>query len=332
LDYAVETFNLTKVFKGGKRAGSNPLVALDHVNLKVEKGAFFGLLGPNGAGKTTLIKILCTIVLPTEGTAKVNGYDILKEPDKVRESFGWLHGETGGRTLYWRLSAEDNLKFYAYLQNVPKHIAEKRISALLEFFDLEKDKDKLVKEFSTGMKVRVMLARSLLANPPIFFMDEPTVGLDTIAAVETRALLKAMNRELGKTIIFTSHNMYEVEKLCERVAIIRKGRIVVDATPSQLSAMIKGSRPIELKIRGVYDPVRIAERLEELPLVRSIVNVKREGSDAELLLWAVDEYEAIPQIVNSLKELGVKITSIRQVEPNLEEVFVEIAKGEGDWK
>jgi ABC-2 type transport system ATP-binding protein len=183
MNYAVETFDLTKVFKGEKEARKGRLVtAVDHVHLTIEPGELVGLLGPNGAGKTPLIKMLCTIILPTEGTATVNGYDILEESEKGRSSFGWFHGETGGRSLYWRLSAEDNLRFYAYLQNVPKAIAEKRIDALLDFFDLTEDRRKLVKDYSTGMKVRVMLARALLHNPPLLFMDEPTIGLDTLSA------------------------------------------------------------------------------------------------------------------------------------------------------
>jgi len=250
MDYAVETFDLTKIFKTKEKGKKRIVKAVDHVNIKVKKGEFFGLLGPNGAGKTTLIKILCTIILPNGGTARVNGYDILKEPYKVRSSFGWFHGETGGRSLYWRLSAEDNLRFYAYLQNIPKDVAERRINALLEFFGLTEDRKKLVKEYSTGMKVRVMLARALLHNPPILFMDEPTIGLDTISAVETRKLLKALNMELGKTVIFTSHNMFEVEQLCERVAIMRNGRIVADSTPSKLRDMLRDICAVEVELKG----------------------------------------------------------------------------------
>jgi len=138
--------------------------------------------------------MLCTLIIPDEGTASVAGYDVLREPDKVKENIGWLHGETGGRALYWRLSARDNLKFYAYLQNIPSEVANRRINALLEFFDLTKDADRLVKDFSTGMKMRVMLARTLLSNAPILLMDEPTVGLDATGAIETRNLLKACAR------------------------------------------------------------------------------------------------------------------------------------------
>jgi len=171
LDTAVETENLTKYFKGD---GKEKIVAVDRVNLSVKEGEFFGLLGPNGAGKTTLIKILCTLVIPDEGTARVAGFDVVKDADKVRECIGWLHGETGGRALYWRLSARDNLRFYAYLQNIPPAMARKRIDALLEFFELSKAADSLVNDFSTGMTMRVLLARTVLSNAPILLMVEPT--------------------------------------------------------------------------------------------------------------------------------------------------------------
>ncbi|MEM2089006.1 MAG: ABC transporter ATP-binding protein, partial [Thermoproteota archaeon] len=187
MNHAVETENLTKYFR--KDGGKDNIVAVDHVNLSVRTGEFFGLLGPNGAGKTTLIKILCTLIIPDEGTARIAGFDVVKEAEKIRECIGWLHGETGGRALYWRLSARDNLRFYAYLQNLPPDVSRKRIDALLEFFELNKDADRLVKDFSTGMKMRVMLARTLLSNAPILLMDEPTVGLDATAAIETRQLL-----------------------------------------------------------------------------------------------------------------------------------------------
>jgi ABC-2 type transport system ATP-binding protein len=325
MNYAVETFDLTKVFKGEKEARKGRLVtAVDHVHLTIEPGELVGLLGPNGAGKTTLIKMLCTIILPTEGTAKVNGYDILEEPEKVRSSFGWFHGETGGRSLYWRLSAEDNLRFYAYLQNVPKAIAEKRIDALLDFFDLTEDRRKLVKDYSTGMKVRVMLARALLHNPPLLFMDEPTIGLDTLSAVETRHLLQALSAELRKTIIFTSHNMYEVEQLCKRVAIMRRGKIIVDSTPSVLRDMIRDVQAIEVEIKGSGRPAELVPRLVALPGVKKVIEQKHVGDTVVIRLQVEDEYEALPLLTERLHSDGVKVSSIRQVEPTLEDIFVKL--------
>ncbi|MEM2889074.1 MAG: ABC transporter ATP-binding protein [Candidatus Bathyarchaeia archaeon] len=328
LEYAVETFQLTKTFESKEKGQKRVVRAVDQVDIKVKKGEFFGLLGPNGAGKTTLIKILCTIILPDQGTAKINGYDILKQPYEARNSFGWFHGETGGRSLYWRLNAEDNLRFYAYLQNVPKDIAEKRIDALLEFFDLSEDRKKLVKEYSTGMKVRVMLARALLHNPPILFMDEPTIGLDTISAVDTRKLLQALNTQLGKTIIFTSHNMFEVEQLCDRVAIMRKGKIIADSSPSQLREMLRDIRAVEVEVKESSDLQKIAEKLANTPAVKKILETTNNAHTHIIRLQVENEYEAIPEIAEKIKSLGIKVSAIRQSEPSFEDIFVKLARGE----
>lgn len=328
MEYAVETFDLTKIFESKEEGVKRVVKAVDHVNIRVKRGEFFGLLGPNGAGKTTLIKMLCTIILPTEGTAKVNGYDIIKEPVKVRSCIGWFHGETGGRSLYWRLNAEDNLRFYAYLQNVPKDVAKRRIEALLEFFELTKDKKKLIKDYSTGMKVRVMLARALLHNPPILFMDEPTIGLDTISAVETRRLLKALNTELGKTIIFTSHNMFEVEQLCERIAIMREGRVIADAPPSVLREMLRDVRAVEVEIRGDSDLSEVTRALLSLPIVGRITETKNNSLTITIRIQVDDEYEAIPVIASKLHSLGVKVSAIRRTEPTLEDIFVKLTREE----
>jgi ABC-2 type transport system ATP-binding protein len=326
LEYAVETFDLSKTFKTKEKGKRRVVKAVHRVNIKVRKGEFFGLLGPNGAGKTTLIKILCTIILPDEGTAEVNGYDILKEPYEVRRCFGWFHGETGGRSLYWRLNAEDNLRFYAYLQNVPRDVAERRIDALLEFFSLSEERKKLVKEFSTGMKVRVMLARAILHNPPILFMDEPTIGLDTISAVETRKLLRALNKELKKTIIFTSHNMFEVEQLCERVAIMRKGEIIADSPPPKLREMLREIRAVEVEIKDEASAEKVAEKLASLPIVRKVLEIKNNPYSFVVRLQVDDEYEAIPIIAEKVRSLGLKVSAIRQSEPTFEDIFVKLAK------
>ncbi len=328
MEHAVETFELTKEFETKEKGKKRAVKAVDHVNIKVKKGEFFGLLGPNGAGKTTLIKMLCTIIIPTEGTAKINGHDILKEPYQVRSSFGWFHGETGGRSLYWRLNAEDNLRFYAYLQNVPEDVAKRRIDALLEFFDLTDDRKKLVKEYSTGMKVRVMLARALLHNPPIFLMDEPTIGLDTISAVETRRLLKALSTELGKTVVFTSHNMFEVEQLCERVAIIKDGRVIADSSPKKLREMLKGVHAIEVELRDCQNPADTAQKLADLSMVKQVLESRNDASGTVIRLQVDDEYEAIPLIADRLRSLGVKVSAIRQAELTFEDIYVKLTKGE----
>jgi ABC-2 type transport system ATP-binding protein len=320
-DHSIETIGITKEYPGKEK----PLVAVDHVDLLIRSGELFGLLGPNGAGKTTLIKMLCTLILPTEGTAKVGGYDIVKEAAKVRETIGWLHGETGGRALYWRLSARDNLRFYAYIQNVPSDVARKRIEALLEFFDLKREADSLVKNYSTGMKVRVMLARTLLPNPPILLLDEPTVGLDAQTAIETRKLILTLNRELHKTILLTSHNLYEVEKLCERVAIINTGKIVALGTMDQLAHLIHEAKTVEVRLEGT-DGEAATQIIQQLDLIRRVVISERSGDGWIIRAEVSDLDSAIPRIANALAG-NFRIRGISEIRPHLEEIFVKITEG-----
>lgn len=321
-DWSIETIGLTKEYGGKGKA----LVAVDHVDLLVRSGELFGLLGPNGAGKTTLIKMLCTLILPNEGTAKVGGYDIVREAAKVRETIGWLHGETGGRALYWRLSARDNLRFYAYIQNVPSQVAKKRIEALLEFFDLQRDADNLVKDYSTGMKVRVMLARTLLPNPPILLLDEPTVGLDAQTAIETRKLILTLSHELRKTILLTSHNLYEVEKLCERVAIINNGKIVALGTVNQLAHLIREAQAIEVRLDGT-DGEAAQRIVEELNVVRKVLASERLGDGWVIRAEVTDVDSAIQKVTGALSNGNFRIRGILEIRPSLEEIFVKITEG-----
>ncbi len=322
---AIEVSGLTKIFERKENGRKIPFAAVDNIDLEVEEGELFGLLGPNGAGKTTLIKILCTLILPDSGRAFVNGYDVVKEPEKVRASIGWLHGETGGRALYWRLSARDNLRFYASLQNIHPDIAEKRIDALLDFFDLKRDANTLVKDFSTGMKVKVMLARTLLPNPPILLMDEPTVGLDAASAVETRKLLKALSTELGRTILFTSHNMFEVERLCERIAIMNSGKIIAIDTPLQLSEIASEIKAVEVKISEIADS-KTLNLLQGLDGVRRVIKTEI-GEDYSLIQVEVrDEQEAIATIPNFLQGKGFNVISIQRALPTLEDVYMKLTR------
>lgn len=321
-DRSIETIGLTKIY--GEKG--KPLLAVDHVDVLVRAGELFGLLGPNGAGKTTLIKMLCTLILPTEGSAKVGGYEIVKEAARVRETIGWLHGETGGRALYWRLSARDNLRFYAYIQNVPSDVARKRIEALLDFFDLKDYADKLVKDFSTGMKVRVMLARTLLPNPPILLLDEPTVGLDAQTAIETRKLILTLSKELKKTILLTSHNLHEVERLCERVAIINNGKIVALGTVDQLAHLIREARTIEVRLDGANGE-QATRLVREIGLVRGISLSEKMGDGWIIRAEVSDLDSAIPRIVNALADGKFRIRAISEIRPTLEEIFVKITEG-----
>lgn len=319
-DYAILSDNLTKIYRGKNKE----IKAVDHISLKIKRGEFFGLLGPNGAGKTTFTKMLATLLIPDEGEAWVDGYSILKESVEVRKRIGWMMGETGGRSLYWRLSGYDNLMFFAMLQNVPRNIAEKRIRILLKFLELEDAADKLVLEYSTGMRIKLMLIRALLHNPDILILDEPTLGLDVESAIKVRTFLRRLTDELGKTILFTSHNMYEVEQLCDRIAIINKGKIIFEGTPREIRERVEELKVIEISLLTNDSEIEnILRKINAIPIVKDILSYDKTGEYYKIRVAVEDQYVAIPEIANVLKD--VKVESISRSLPTLEEAFLKIA-------
>ena len=205
--------------------------ALDDISVRIKEGSFVGLLGPNGAGKTTLTKILTTLLIPTSGEAYIDDISI-REDKKVRQIVGAVFGETGGRSLYYRLSVQDNLMFYGTLSGLSKSIAKKRIQSLLNYFDLEEKKDALVMKLSTGMKAKVLLIRSLVPFPKVLLLDEPTLGFDAESSEKAKDLLNEFNREFGTTILLTSHNFPEIDELTSRLILIDSGKIVQDCAPT----------------------------------------------------------------------------------------------------
>jgi len=208
----------------------------------VREGEVFGVLGPNGAGKTTLIKILCTLILPTSGEAYVNGYDIVKESGKVRESIGFV--TTDERSFYWRLTGRQNLEFFASLHNFYSRDARDIVDELLDVVDLKDRADERFLNYSAGMKQRMAIARGLLNEPEVLFMDEPTRSLDPGAAQSLRDFIKRhIVKERGNTIFISTHNLDEAEELCDRVAIFDEGKINVVGSPDELKSNLgDGSR------------------------------------------------------------------------------------------
>lgn len=207
--------------------------ALDNVSFEIKTGEIFGLLGENGAGKTTMLRILSTIMKPTEGTAVVSDYDILKESDEVRSNIGILFGgETG---LYERLTARENIRYFGELNDMNLSEINKRTKELAKIFDMEDYMDKKVGGFSKGMKQKTSFARSIVHNPKVLLFDEPTSGLDVTAINEVHNFIVNAKKE-GKTVIFSSHTMSEVEKLCDRIAILHKGKIMAVGTKEELEA------------------------------------------------------------------------------------------------
>jgi len=205
------------------------------INLQVREGEVFGLLGPNGAGKTTLIKILCTLIFPSAGTARVNGYDVLKESKKVRESIGYV--TTDERSFYWRLTGRQNLEFFANLHNYYSSRARERVFELLEIVNLENRADDPFLSYSAGMKQRLAIARGLINDPRVLFMDEPTRSLDPKAAQSARDFISSyIIREQEKTIFLSTHNLSEAEQLCNRIAILDEGKIKIAGSPQELKS------------------------------------------------------------------------------------------------
>jgi len=224
---AIDVQGLTKFF--------GRVVAVDHVNFSVQRGEIVGLLGPNGAGKTTTLRILTTVLRPTEGTAKVNGYDVLKESRGVRESIGVLPEDAG---LYDRLTPRETLRYYARLSGMKNVDIENKIDELLDMFELkDREKDR-VSAFSKGMRQKLALARALIHDPPILFLDEPTAGLDVISARAIRQFI-TKSTEKGKTVLLSTHNMVEAQQLCGRIVMINKGRIVAEGTIGELETLTK---------------------------------------------------------------------------------------------
>ncbi len=241
-----------------KRYGD--LIAVDGIDLTVKKGEIFGLLGPNGAGKTTTLMMLSSLLKPTSGTAFINGFDVLKEPMRVRESIGMVFQDPSSDRV---LSAYENLKLHALLYDVPMKLIDSKIDEVLTLVDLEKRKHDLVKNFSGGMRRRMEIARGLLHQPQVFFLDEPTLGLDPQTRAHVWQYIKSLADKASMTIVLTTHYMEEAEKLCTRIAIVDHGRIVALDSPQNL---IRGLGGDTVLLKGAID----FNKIKQLAFVKEI--------------------------------------------------------------
>lgn len=234
-DVVIQTENLTKIFeKGSKRE----VIALHNVSLEIGRGEVFGLLGPNGAGKTTLIRILVGLLTPTEGKAWVMNKNVVDEIDYIRKKVALLPQEAG---IYERLTARENLVYYGGMYGIPDDELQKRADNLLDIVGLREKEDFQVKGFSGGMKRKVLVARALMIEPEIVFMDEPTTGIDTLGARVVRNLLKKLSEEQNQTIVLTTHDLNEVSQLCNRVGILNEGDLVAIGKPGELEEKYKAA-------------------------------------------------------------------------------------------
>lgn len=310
---AVETRGLGRAYKGKNRS-SPEIRALDNVSLSIETGEVRGLLGPNGAGKTTLVRILSTILLPSEGEAFVLGHDVVQETAAVRALIGIVFG--GDKGLYPKLSARQTLDYWAALYNVPAAEARRRVPALLERVGLTERSDDRVETYSRGMKQRLHLARGLIGDARVLFLDEPTIGMDPIAARDFRALIGELRGE-GRTILLTTHDMAEAEAVCDRVALIDRGRLLAVETPESLAQLV--SRHERIDFEG---SVHTADIVRELGGVAAVDAVPTGGYRVE-----VEDSDVIRTVLSHLVDAGV--TTVRTSRPSLEEVYVHIIGDRG---
>ncbi|MDQ2692686.1 MAG: ABC transporter ATP-binding protein [Chloroflexota bacterium] len=319
---AIEVSHLRRTFVshiGVIKRTAKEIVAVDDVSFEIEEGELFGLLGPNGAGKTTTTKMLTTLLIPTSGTAAVKGFDVVRDADQVRRRIGFIFG--GERGLYWRLSGIDNLRYFASLYNVDPDTTKKRIEYLLDMVGLNGRGEEKVQGYSRGMKQRLHVARTLLHNPDILFLDEPTLGLDPVGAREFRQVILNLQSE-KKTILLTTHYMFEADALCDRIAVINHGRIIALDTPGGLKSQVRDLNVVEVETFGLPEP--ILEKLRDLPFVDAL-SVEDHDQKQMLLVQTARGAEAVPDIMSAIE--GQRVGRVVVREPTLEDAYVRLVGG-----
>lgn len=311
---AVEIEGITRVYPSAGK-GAPPRTALHGVDLVVETGEVHGLLGPNGAGKTTLCKILATVLLPTAGVARVDGFDVVGQTQEVRSRIGIVFG--GERGLYTRLTARQNLGYWAALYRVPRRVAVRRIDALLARVGLADRADQRVETYSRGMKQRLHLARGLVANQRVLILDEPTTGMDPVAAHDFRALVGSLRAE-GRTVLLTTHDMAEAEAICDRVTMIDGGHLLGTEDPHTIGSWISAYERVEAR------PVS-TELATALATLDGVGDIEPIGDGAVRVHTTAEG--ATEAVLRTLLDAGV--TTITTGRPSLEEVYLHVIGARG---
>ncbi len=297
------------------------VTALFGISLEVAEGELFGLLGPNGAGKTTLMKILSTLVLPNSGRAAIFGHDVVREETEARRMVGLITADE--RSFYWRLTGRQNLLFFAALYQLHRREAEERVAELLELLDLTGAAGQRFQTYSTGMRQKMAIARGLLANPRVLLVDEPTRSLDPMSAQTVRAFLKEKIVRTGCTIILATHQMAEAEQLCDRVAVLDRGRVLAMGTIRELRLGHRRDR-CRLEVGGLDGRWGRWVALEQLPGVTGVSVSGRQDGTTVLEVGLADSRSVLPRLIESVVSLGGSIHDCRVEERPLEEIFVEL--------
>jgi ABC-2 type transport system ATP-binding protein len=319
---AIEAEKLRRTYKqtsGFLRRRTKTIEAVRGIDFEVSEGELFGLLGPNGAGKTTTIKMLVTLLIPSSGAARVLGHDVVSDARAVRRKIGYVFG--GDRGAYERLSGLDNLRYFSELYGVPPKVQKRRIPELLELVGLTGREKERVEGYSRGMKQRLHIARGLLHDPPVVVLDEPTIGLDPVGAREIRHTIAEL-AQAGKTVLLTTHYMYEADALCNRIAVIAEGEIVAEGTPSALKSVVADRTVVEIEAYGLPDAA--LERVRASPGVTSVSVEEREHVQL-LLVQAPKGLELTQQLLGCLGDVRVGRVAAR--EPTLEDAYVSLVTG-----
>ena len=317
---AIVTRSLSKTYKtkqGFWKRTTKLTEAVVDVSFQVEKGELFGLLGPNGAGKTTTVKMLSTLLIPSSGSISILGLDILKDTREIRKRIGFTFG--GARGLYGRLTGIENLRYFAELYALPPDVTRKRIPELLELVGLDGRGGDKVETYSSGMQQRLHLARALLHDPELIFLDEPTVGIDPVGARELRATIKNLKAR-GKTILLTTHYMAEADELCDRIAIINQGELVALDTPYALKQLISHESVVELRLSAQHgDEVQKVVESTNIPLKLKVL----ENNGVTGMEIRTAESGRIIELLSPLLTSRV-IESLEVHNQSLEDVYVAI--------
>jgi ABC-2 type transport system ATP-binding protein len=334
---AIETRGLTRVYK----AKPEPVTALAGVDLEVYPGEYFGLLGPNGAGKTTLIKILTTLLLPTGGTARVAGFDVVRETAKIRRIINMVAG--GEQSGYGLLKPREQLWMFSQFYGLPAREGWRRVDELMELVGLNEQRDQKIRTLSTGQRQKLNFARGMLNDPWVLFLDEPTLGLDVSAARDLREhTLRWRAAAPDRTVLLTTHYMVEAEQLCDRIAIVDRGRILALGTPDELRRRVQSESIFRIELDRLPAPERPADHadgavadaeavasLGRLPGVLSAVRADDAGRDGAgarsvALKVCLADDSALTGVVSAVSERGAHLVGLQKQEPSLEDVFVEL--------
>src|SRR6476619_1574973 len=316
---AIEAEGLRRTYKtttGVVRRKSLEIEAVRGIDFQVPEGELFGLLGPNGAGKTTTIKMLITLLIPTAGSARVLGLDVVEQAHEVRKRIGYVFG--GERGVYERLSGYDSLRYFAELYGVPPGEQRRRIEYLLEVVGLKGREHERAEGYSRGMKQRLHVARGLLHDPDVIFLDEPTIGLDPVGARDMRATIASLT-EAGKTVLLTTHYMFEADALCDRIAVISHGRIVAEGTPTELKRGVAEGTVVEVEVFGGADGA--VERVRGLGGVSSVAIEERE--QVQVVVVQTGQGVELTQAILGCLD-SAEVGRISQREPTLEDAYVAL--------